>query len=134
MDCAGRCLNQRLKHSYPMSPHRAFGCLSLTYGIRPLTLVSFSARCLAYISGHQNDFSISRRCPHLLVVRVNAGMAISKASSGCSRKHQTNRCQKALSIIQKDTVFSIILIGVTLCSFGYSHLSSTLPQYLSASL
>lgn len=41
--------------------------------------------------------------------------------------------KKALSIIQKDTVFSIILIGVTLCSFGYSHLSSTLPQYLSAS-
>ncbi|UYO34354.1 MFS transporter [Bacillus zhangzhouensis] len=41
--------------------------------------------------------------------------------------------KKALSIIQKDTVFSIIVIGVTLCSFGYSHLSSTLPQYLSAS-
>lgn len=41
--------------------------------------------------------------------------------------------KKALSIIQKDTVFTIILIGITLCSFGYSHLSSTLPQYLSAS-
>ncbi|MFS0656446.1 MDR family MFS transporter [Bacillus sp. 179-C3.3 HS] len=41
--------------------------------------------------------------------------------------------KKALSIIRKDTVFTIILIGITLCSFGYSHLSSTLPQYLSAS-
>ncbi|MGE6629426.1 MDR family MFS transporter [Bacillus sp. NPDC077027] len=41
--------------------------------------------------------------------------------------------KKALMIIQKDTVFTIILVGVTLCSFGYSHLSSTLPQYLSAS-
>ncbi|MFJ5964981.1 MDR family MFS transporter [Bacillus sp. NPDC093026] len=41
--------------------------------------------------------------------------------------------KKALSIIQKDTVFTIILIGIILCSFGYSQLSSTLPQYLSAS-
>ncbi|MEC1260402.1 MFS transporter [Bacillus swezeyi] len=43
------------------------------------------------------------------------------------------KVRDALQVTRTDRVFSITLIGSILCLFGYSHFTSTLAQYMSAS-
>ncbi|MGG1230406.1 MDR family MFS transporter [Bacillus halotolerans] len=38
--------------------------------------------------------------------------------------------REAFMVTQKDRLFTVALIGITLCSFGYSQFSSTFPQYM----
>lgn len=43
------------------------------------------------------------------------------------------RVKDALQVTRTDRVFSITLIGSMICLFGYSHFTSTIAQYMSAS-
>ncbi|ATH92281.1 transporter [Bacillus glycinifermentans] len=43
------------------------------------------------------------------------------------------KMQEAFQVTKTDRVFSLTLIGSILCLFGYSHFTSTLAQYMSAS-
>nr|BAA12628.1 YqjV [Bacillus subtilis] len=38
--------------------------------------------------------------------------------------------REAFMVTQKDYLFTIALVGITLCTFGYSQFSSTFPQYM----
>lgn len=41
--------------------------------------------------------------------------------------------REAFMVTQKDYLFTIALVGITLCTFGYSQFSSTFPQYMAQS-
>lgn len=117
-----------------MSPHRAFGCLSLTYGILTINIgVIFYSLLGLYLGSSKTTFPFLVAALIYLLYGLTLAWQFQKHPVAAPESTKQIGVKKALSIIQKDTVFSIILIGVTLCSFGYSHLSSTLPQYLSAS-
>ncbi|QRZ91296.1 MFS transporter [Bacillus subtilis] len=49
-------------------------------------------------------------------------------SASDQSRHMSVR--EAFMVTQKDYLFTIALVGITLCTFGYSQFSSTFPQYM----
>ncbi|OWV38638.1 MFS transporter [Bacillus spizizenii] len=51
-------------------------------------------------------------------------------SSSASDQPRNMSVREAFMVTQKDHLFTIALVGITLCTFGYSQFSSTFPQYM----
>ncbi|MCY7893816.1 MFS transporter [Bacillus vallismortis] len=51
-------------------------------------------------------------------------------SSSASSQSRHMSVREAFMVTQKDHLFTIALVGIILCTFGYSQFSSTFPQYM----